>query len=62
MPSDDKTTFEVRCPIDQCTCLARNGPKLLARLIDAPRALLGAGCVLQLACPRQRSKVIRIRL
>jgi hypothetical protein len=59
--TDSTRTIEVRCPREQCVCRAGGG-KLLATLIDVPRALLGGGAVLQLACPNRKSRLIRIRL
>lgn len=61
MQASSTETIEVRCPGDQCACRPHGG-KLLALLIDVPRALFGAGSVLQLACPRRKSKLIRVRL
>ena len=55
-----KRTVELRCPHRDCAC---PGPgKLLAMLIDVPSDALGSGVILQVACPKKKSRLIRIRL
>lgn len=61
MSTEPTDTLVLRCPREQCTCRPGGG-KLLATLLGAPRALAHSGCVLQLACPNRKAKLIRIRL
>ena len=55
-----RRTVEVRCPNRGCSCTGRG--KLLATLIDVPADALGSGAVLQVACPKKKSRLIQIRL
>ncbi len=43
-----------------CLCSPRG--KLLVMLIDVPCALAGSGAAVQVACPRKKSRLIRIRV
>jgi len=52
--------LELRCPEEGCRCSAKR--KLLVTLIDFPRALLGSGAVVQVACPNKKSRLVQIRL
>ena len=53
-------TVEVRCTSRDCACSERG--KLLATLIDVPAETFGSGAVLEVACPRKKSRRILIRL
>jgi hypothetical protein len=55
-----KRTVELRCPHHDCDCPGVG--KLVAKLIDVPSDALGSGAILQVACPRKKSRLIKIRL
>ena len=57
---ETKRTVEVRCPHRDCDCTGEG--KLLATLIDVPTEAFGSGAVLQVACPRKKSRRIQIPL
>jgi hypothetical protein len=57
---ETKRTVEVRCPIRDCACSERG--KLLAILIDVPAEAFGSGAILQVACPKKKSRLVKIRL
>ena len=57
---ETKRTVEVRCPHRDCDCTGEG--KLLATLIDVPAETFGSGAVLEVACPRKKSRRILIRL